>query len=183
MQTTREQAAAVREQAQAAREQAQAAREQAQAAREQAAAEQGAASEQDGGPEAAQAGNGAQIAVIKDGKTVILSDATPEALQQLGIELPRQIEYRGSEGPFVIAGIGIVATSIVLLVGLFFRYRLKMRGLTTASPAAPAELTQRMARMESSIDAVAEQVERISEGQRFTARLLSERAVEEVRRG
>lgn len=37
---------------------------------------------------------------------------------------------------------------------------------------------QRLARIEQAVDAVAMEVERISEGQRFTTRLLSERASE-----
>lgn len=39
---------------------------------------------------------------------------------------------------------------------------------------------QRLARIEQAVDAVAVEVERISEGQRFTTRLLSERAAERV---
>lgn len=37
---------------------------------------------------------------------------------------------------------------------------------------------QRLARIEQAVDAIAVEVERISEGQRFTTRLLSERAAE-----
>lgn len=41
----------------------------------------------------------------------------------------------------------------------------------------PAELSEeRLARIEQSIDAIAVEVERISEGQRFTTKLLSERS-------
>ncbi len=41
-------------------------------------------------------------------------------------------------------------------------------------PPVPQELTARMERMEQSLDAIAVEIERISEGQRFTTRLLSE---------
>jgi len=46
-----------------------------------------------------------------------------------------------------------------------------------AGPAAPAieEIAQRLARMEQAIDATAVEVERISEAQRFTTKLLVER--------
>ena len=37
---------------------------------------------------------------------------------------------------------------------------------------------ERMARLEQAVDAIAVEVERISEGQRFTAKLLSERSAE-----
>jgi hypothetical protein len=41
-------------------------------------------------------------------------------------------------------------------------------------PAIPAEVATRLERMEQSIDAIAVEVERISEGQRFTTKLLAE---------
>jgi HPt (histidine-containing phosphotransfer) domain-containing protein len=40
----------------------------------------------------------------------------------------------------------------------------------------PPDVTTRLERMENAIDAIAVEVERISEGQRFTTKLLSERA-------
>jgi hypothetical protein len=40
----------------------------------------------------------------------------------------------------------------------------------------PADVTARLERMEHAIDSIAVEVERISEGQRFTTKLLSERA-------
>ena len=39
----------------------------------------------------------------------------------------------------------------------------------------PVEVTARLERMEQAIDSIAVEVERISEGQRFTTKLLSER--------
>ena len=42
-------------------------------------------------------------------------------------------------------------------------------------PAVPADVTARLERMEQAIDSIAVEVERISEGQRFTTKLLSER--------
>jgi hypothetical protein len=39
----------------------------------------------------------------------------------------------------------------------------------------PADVTARLERMEQAIDSIAVEVERISEGQRFTTKLLSER--------
>ena len=40
----------------------------------------------------------------------------------------------------------------------------------------PLEVTARLERMEQALDSIAVEVERISEGQRFTTKLLSERA-------
>ncbi|HLB08933.1 MAG TPA: hypothetical protein VK617_05340 [Gemmatimonadaceae bacterium] len=42
-------------------------------------------------------------------------------------------------------------------------------------PKIPLELQGRLERMEQAIDSIAVEVERISEGQRFTTKLLSER--------
>ena len=42
--------------------------------------------------------------------------------------------------------------------------------------SVPLEVTSRLERMEQAIDSIAIEVERISEGQRFTTRLLTERA-------
>lgn len=39
----------------------------------------------------------------------------------------------------------------------------------------PGDVQARLERMEQSIDAIAEQVERVAEGQRFTTKLLAER--------
>lgn len=47
-----------------------------------------------------------------------------------------------------------------------------------ATPKIPADVAERLERMEQSLDAIALEVERISEGQRFTTKLLSERARE-----
>jgi hypothetical protein len=41
-------------------------------------------------------------------------------------------------------------------------------------PAIPSEVITRLERMEQNIDAIAVEVERISEGQRFTTKLLAE---------
>ena len=44
-----------------------------------------------------------------------------------------------------------------------------------SQPNTPSDVTARLERMEQAIDSIAIEVERISEGQRFTTKLLSER--------
>ena len=56
---------------------------------------------------------------------------------------------------------------------LFFLRRRWRRG-RTASKGAPVESPQRLERLEQGMDAIAIEIERISEGQRFVTRLLSE---------
>ncbi|MDB4905832.1 MAG: hypothetical protein JWO05_616 [Gemmatimonadetes bacterium] len=52
-----------------------------------------------------------------------------------------------------------------------------------STPKIPAELMARLERIETGIDTMAVEVERISEGQRFTTRLLSERVKEPASNG
>jgi hypothetical protein len=72
----------------------------------------------------------------------------------------------------------IIGLSLVLIafpVFGFLKALVNRRAL--AQPAAlPRETTERLARIEASVDAMAEQVERISEGQRFVTKLLAERS-------
>lgn len=66
----------------------------------------------------------------------------------------------------------IPVTVIGAMLARAYTKRLEQRGLRTElSP----ELAARLDRMEQAMDAIAVEVERISEGQRFTTRLLSER--------
>jgi hypothetical protein len=48
------------------------------------------------------------------------------------------------------------------------------------TPAIPHDVVDRLERMEQAIDAIAVEMERVSEGQRFTTRLLSERGAERL---
>lgn len=66
----------------------------------------------------------------------------------------------------------IPVTVIGAMLVRAYTKRLEQRGMRTElSP----ELAARLDRMEQAMDAIAVEVERISEGQRFTTRLLSER--------
>jgi len=47
-------------------------------------------------------------------------------------------------------------------------------------PSVPPELQSRLERMEQALDSIAIEVERISEGQRFTTKLLAERSKSEA---
>ena len=75
-----------------------------------------------------------------------------------------------------LAGMAMIV-SIVLGIPLVRAYtkRVENRG---APPQLSADVTARLERIEHAIDAMAVEVERIAEGQRFTTKLLSERASE-----
>lgn len=168
--------------AQQARSEAEQARDIARAQREAAEAQRDAARAQ---REAAEAqgddGGTGVVTITKNGATTVLNDASPEAVATaLGMPDPR--DRNVGDGGYVVAGLGIVSTALVLIVGLILRYRGKSRG-TAKVPELNGDLMQRLSRMEAGIESVAVEVERISEGQRFTTRLLADRPIEEVRRG
>ena len=74
----------------------------------------------------------------------------------------------------VIPGI-FFATVIILSLGIpLVRAYIRRADRLAALPQASPEVIQRLERMEQAIDAIAVEVERISEGQRFTTKLLSE---------
>jgi hypothetical protein len=75
--------------------------------------------------------------------------------------------------PFLIPITGIIA-SVVMVIGLPL-VRAYARRMEAGPQTASGDLTARLQRMEQAIDAIAVEVERISEGQRFTTKLLAER--------
>lgn len=77
------------------------------------------------------------------------------------------------DGPIVLVPITLfIATAVVLApLARAMGKRIEARG---AAPRVPSEVAERLERMEQAIDSIAIEVERISEAQRFTTRLLSD---------
>ena len=86
-------------------------------------------------------------------------------------------------GPEVAVPLGAFATAIICAIGipLSRAYSRRMEA-ESKNPRIPSEVTSRLERIEQAVDAVALEVERISEGQRFTTKLLSEGKGPEPRR-
>jgi hypothetical protein len=77
-----------------------------------------------------------------------------------------------------IAGMTMIVT---LALGVpFVRALIRRWERQPEQPKVPPEVAARLERIEQAVDAVAIEVERISEGQRFTTKLLSDRAAEAV---
>jgi hypothetical protein len=72
-----------------------------------------------------------------------------------------------------IVGITITVSMVAMAVARVFSRRRK-----DLPDATLARLEDRLERMEPAIDAMATEVERVAEGQRFTSRLLADRQVE-----
>jgi len=78
-------------------------------------------------------------------------------------------------GPEVAVPLGAFVTAIILAVGVpLARAYSRRMDAQSRNPQIPSEVAARLERMEQAIDSVALEVERISEGQRFTTKLLSE---------
>ena len=71
----------------------------------------------------------------------------------------------------VLTGIGVLAAAFA---GAYFLGKSRAQQEILRSGTDP-ELAQRLARVEQIVEATALEIERISEGQRFTTRLLSEK--------
>jgi hypothetical protein len=100
-----------------------------------------------------------------------LSSAPPSSLPVSG---ESQASLPFGLNPGQVTGISIVGTIFVLFpLAIAMASRIFRRG-RQIPPAVSAESTQRMERLEQAVDAIAIEVERISEGQRFVTRILTE---------
>ncbi len=83
-------------------------------------------------------------------------------------------------GPEVLVPIAFFFTIVALVLGVpLVRAKIK-REERQALPGGDPRTDDRLARIEAAVEAIAIEVERISEGQRFTTKLLSERPAPSV---
>lgn len=75
------------------------------------------------------------------------------------------------ELPFVVAIVAILTWGVVTIARAFIN---RQRNSSLA-PGALTGIENRLTRIEQSVDAIAVEIERVSEGQRFTTRLLADR--------
>ena len=79
-------------------------------------------------------------------------------------------------GPEVLVPIAFFFTIVALVLGIpLVRAKIR-RDERQALPGGDHRADDRLARIEAAVDAISIEVERISEGQRFTTKLLSERS-------
>ncbi len=72
-----------------------------------------------------------------------------------------------------------VTLMLALPISIAMAKRILGRSPRAASPSVPADMTMRLERIEHAVDAVAIEVERISEGQRFVTKVMAGRAAAE----
>jgi hypothetical protein len=75
----------------------------------------------------------------------------------------------------IIATMVIGMPSLVVVVWMFLRHRERMAKQDALPQPSATGIEARLERLEDSIDGIALEMERLGEGQRFTAKLLAER--------
>jgi hypothetical protein len=83
--------------------------------------------------------------------------------------------------PGIVVPLGFFAMVATIAVGAPLARALARRMERESKAKVAPEVTSRLERIEQAVDAIAIEVERISEGQRFTTKLLTERASEASR--
>ena len=79
-------------------------------------------------------------------------------------------------GPEVLVPIAFFATVVAIVLGVpLIRAHIKRQERMGSLPAPDPRAEERLARIESAVEAIAIEVERISEGQRLVTKLLAER--------
>jgi len=106
----------------------------------------------------------------------LMTQAAPAAREQYTVVPPPSYEQRRQqnkdEASAVLTGLFIVL--VMMPIAVAFARRLWKRGIPQSLPSNVAEMPNRMERLETAIDTIAVEVERISENQRFMTRLMTE---------
>lgn len=115
--------------------------------------------------------------VRKNGQTFVYdSDGQPVAGEAITVDTgPSEARVIAENAKETIGMVGGMALG-AMFIWLLFRTIQKWLDARRSPPSFPRETMDRLARIENAIEAMAVEVERISEGQRFTTRLLSEKA-------
>jgi hypothetical protein len=76
----------------------------------------------------------------------------------------------------IVVPVAFFSTVVVLSIGIpLVRAYIRRQDIAALRPPTDSEANMRLARIETAIESMAVEIERISEGQRFTTKLLSER--------
>src|SRR2546423_2641124 len=131
-------------------------------------------------PNAAEPGITAQLKVLNDRIVQLETDlaATGRQLSSASPELMSMVEeppaQNSDEQVEEEMAAGAASMFVVMSVLLLFLRRRWKRGSSSRAAPLPDDSTPRLMRLEQGMEAIAIEVERISEGQRFVTKLLSE---------
>lgn len=78
--------------------------------------------------------------------------------------------------PFIVPVAFFVMVGAIVIGLPIARAAARRMERQSLAPPVPPDVVQRLERIEHAVDSIAVEVERISEGQRFTTKLLSERS-------
>lgn len=117
--------------------------------------------------------------IAETDKQVAAADAgvaQAAAVPGAAVELPRPPREGPPEEFFVLSGIFIVAVLMPLSIAMARRIWRRGAAAAVAASALPRELFDRFTRLEQAVDAVAVEMERVGEGQRFVTSVLADPA-------
>jgi len=100
--------------------------------------------------------------------------ATAAAVPGATVEPPRVTVVRNGppEEAWVLGGMFIIF--VMMPVAIAYARRMWRRGPVSTATEMPPELTDRLSRLEQAVDAVAVELERVGEGQRYVTRVFTE---------
>jgi hypothetical protein len=78
-------------------------------------------------------------------------------------------------GPEAVVALVFFGTSAGTVITITKAWMRRLEARDRARLGTPTNIEERLSRIEHAVDSIAIEVERVSEGQRFTTRLLSER--------
>jgi hypothetical protein len=125
---------------------------------------------------AAPAAPGTITIVGSDGKTqtIVLPGRAGSAIERAAEQAAQRANDPRANDEFRQGMAAGVTLSLVIMMLFRFYRRYTKRGMTPAAAQASSGSPERLERMERGIEAIAIEVERISEGQRFVTNLLAE---------
>jgi len=96
---------------------------------------------------------------------------TPALLLQGPMPPFNQIPF---EAVIIVKSFFVTVTAIALGIPIVRALSRRFLAPRPVAPALPAEVLERLERIEQAVDSIAIEVERVSEGQRYTTRLMTE---------
>ncbi len=110
-------------------------------------------------------------------KLGVANDQVARAAVQHGVVVPDFAPRGGPPEEVIVMGF-VLAMTMILPISIAIARRIWRRGSAPASAPISREMDERMSRLEQAMDAVAVEIERVGEGQRYMTRVLGSGAAE-----